>query len=479
MDARKSAGPANDSQHHGRNALPPGADLRSWLAYLESSDRLAFAKPGVKLEFELAGIANRLDGNKATFFPAPDGHAVPVVSGIVSARGWMAEALGVNANELLQRFQHAVAHPMPTHPVTQAPCQDVVHRDVDLKKILPVPTHNELDSGAYITAGLIIVKNPETGIQNVAIVRLQVSGRNKLGALLLPRHTLAFNEMAERAGRDLPVAIVVGASPAELLASQAIVPINCDELEIACALCGGALPVIKCLNSDIVVPAQAEIVLEGRLLSGQRAPEGPFGEFPQYYGERADRHVIEIDCITHRKDPVFHTIVGGGLEHLVLGQIPREATILDSIQRNFPNVKDVTLSRGGVCRYHLYVQMAPRSPGEAKNVILAACAAHYDIKQVVVVDMDVNIHDPKEVEWAVATRFQASRDLLIINDAQCSKLDPSTDNGLGSKMGLDATKPIDAPEFRFKRICVPGQEDIDLDARLDSNALLEARYRRP
>jgi 2,5-furandicarboxylate decarboxylase 1 len=465
-----------DQTPHGRNSMPPGAELRSWLAHLEKNSLLAHAKPGVKLEFELAGITNRLDGRKAVFFPAPKGHSVPVVSGIVSDRGWMAQALGVTEDELVQHFQNAVSNPLPTTTMDTPPCQQEIHRDVDLVSMLPIPTHNELDSGAYITAGLIIVKNPQTGIQNVAIVRLQISGKNRLGALILPRHTLAFNDMMEKQGKDLDIAIVIGASPAELLASQAIVPMNFDELEIAGALTGASLPVAKCINSEIVVPAHAEIVLEGRLLAGERAPEGPFGEFPQYYGERADRHVIGIDLITHRKDPIFHTIVGGGLEHLLLGCIPREATILQSIQRTFPNVTNVTLARGGVCRYHLYVQMNPRSAGEAKNVIMAAFASHYDVKQVIVVDTDVNIHQPREVEWAVATRFQAASDLVIVNNSQGSKLDPSTDNGLGSKMGLDATKPVDAAEFTFKRICVPGQEDIDLDAWLDPSASLPGTY---
>ena len=467
----------NAPAQHGRNSTPPGADLRRWLAWLDSNGLLAKTKPGVKLEFELAGIANRLDGKQATFFPAPGGHTVPVVSGIVSDRHWMAQALGVEESELLKHFQNAVSNPLPTVLSNQAACQEEIHTDVDLSKLLPAPTHNELDSGAYITAGLIIVRNPQTGIQNVAIVRLQVSSKDRLGALILPRHTLAFNEMVEREGKDLDVAIVIGASPAELLASQAIVPINFDELEIAGALIGEPLSVTQCRNSEIRVPANAEIVLEGRLLAGERAPEGPFGEFPQYYGEPDDRHVIAIDLVTHRKNPIYHTIVGGGLEHLLLGCIPREATILQSIQRNFPNVANVTLARGGVCRYHLYVQMNPRSAGETKNVILAAFAAHYDIKQVVVVDMDVDIYEPREVEWAVATRFQASSDLIIINNSQGSKLDPSTDNGVGSKMGLDATKPVDAVEFTFKRIAVPGQDDIDLDERLDANGQLPDEYK--
>ena len=212
------------------------------------------------------------------------------------------------------------------------------------------------------------------------------------------------------------------------------------------------------------VPADAEIVIEGRLVPSTREPEGPFGEFPQYYGERADRHVFKVDAVTHRSKPIFHTIVGGGLEHLLLGAIPREATILATLQRSFPGVQDVHLALGGVGRYHLYVKLRKTQHGEAKNVLLGAFAAHYDIKHAVVVDVDVDIHNPREVEWAIATRFQADRDTVIVSHSQGSKLDPSTDNGLGAKMGLDATIPIDAPEMKFKRIRVPGEDDVDLAA---------------
>jgi 2,5-furandicarboxylate decarboxylase 1 len=272
-----------------------------------------------------------------------------------------------------------------------------------------------------------------------------------------------FYEMAEQAGVPLHIAIAIGVDPLTLLASQAIAPIDFDELEIASALHGQPLPVVKCLTSDVRVPAEAEIVLEGRLLPNVREPEGPFGEFPQYYGEPADRHVIEVDVVTHRRDALFHTITGGGLEHLLLGAIPREATLLAHLQRSFPNVRDVHLSRGGVCRYHLWVQIAKRQDGEAKNVMLGAFAGHYDVKQVVVVDEDVDIHDPTEVEWAVATRFQADRDLVIVPESQGSKLDPSTRNGIGAKMGLDATKPLATGGMAFKRIRVPGEDHVDLD----------------
>jgi 2,5-furandicarboxylate decarboxylase 1 len=447
----------------GSNRPQPVRSLRDWLDHLAARDRLALIRDGVGLRFELAAIAKKLDGKRATLFPKPDGHAVPVVSGLVSSRAWIAEAMGVEPDEMLARFQDAALHPIPWQEVTAAPAQEVVHRQVDLAAQLPLPIHNEHDSGPYITAGLLIVRNPRTGVQNVSIHRLQLSAPNRLGVLLLPRHAHMFFDMAEQAGAPLPVAIVVGIDPLTLLASQAIAPIDTDELELAGALQRRPLPVVKCLTSELRVPAEAEIVLEGKLLPQVREEEGPFGEFPQYYGERAKRHVMEIEAVTHRRDPIFHTIVGGGLEHLLLGAIPREATLLSHLQRSFPNVRDVHLSLGGVGRYHLYVQIAKRQEGEAKNVMLGAFAGHYDVKQVIVVDDDVDIHNPAEVEWAVATRFQADCDLVVIPNSQGSKLDPSTRDGVGAKMGLDATKPLAAAEMVFKRIRVPGEERVDLD----------------
>ncbi len=451
-------------QRRGDNSPQPVRSLREWLDHLALRDRLLVLDPGIGLRFELAAIAKRLDGRRATLFPRPGGHRIPVVSGLVSDRNWMAEAMGVEPAELLARFQDAALNPVAWRETGSAPAQEVIHRDVDLAQLLPLPLHNEHDSAPYVTAGLMITRNPRTGKQNVSIHRCQLSGPNRLGVLLLPRHAHMFFEMAEAGGRPLEAAIAVGVDPLTLLASQAIAPIDVDELEVAGALHRRPLPVVKCLTSELRVPAEAEIVIEGRFLPGVREPEGPFGEFPQYYGERADRHVLEIDVVTHRRDAIFHTIVGGGLEHLLLGAIPREATLLAHLRRSFPNVRNVHLSKGGVCRYHLYVQIDKRQEGEAKNIMLGAFAGHYDVKQVIVVDADVDIHDPAEVEWAVATRFQADRDLVIIPESQGSKLDPSTRDGVGAKMGLDATKPLAAGEMVFKRIRVPGEENVDVAA---------------
>ncbi len=449
------------------NAPTPVRSLRDWLDRLSGDGRLAIARPGIGLRHEAAAVANRLDGRQASLFPQPGGHPGTIVSGLVSSRAWMAEALGTTQDRLVAHFQQAAAQPLPWHERNSAPAQEVVHREgLDILKLLPVPTLNEHDSGPYISAGLMISRDPETGLQNVAILRCQISGPDRIGVLVLPRHTDNFYRKAEAQGRGLEVALVVGVDPACLLASQAIVPLGHDELEIAGALTGQPLDVIKCLTNDVRVPANAEIVIEGRLLPEIREPEGPFGEFPQYYGERAKRHVMQVDAVTHRRDPIFHMIVGGGLEHLLLGAIPREATILATLQRSFPGVEDVHLSLGGVGRYHLYVRLRKTQEGEAKNVLLGAFAAHYDIKHAVVVDTDVDIHDPQEVEWAVSTRFQADRDLVVIPHAQGSKLDPSGREGVGAKMGLDATVPLDAPPMKFKRIRVPGEAEVDLDAVL-------------
>jgi len=443
----------------------PFTQLRDWLDHLAATNRLAVVKPGRNLRFEVAAIAKRLDGERATFFPNP-GHPVPVISGLVSSRRWMAEAFGVSEGQLLQRFQQAVLNPLPCNEVKGGPVQEVVHRDVDLERLLPLPIHNEHDSGPYVTAGLVISRNPKTGQQNVTIHRMQLNGPDKLGILMLPRHTLAYYRMAEETGTDLPVTIVIGVDPITLLCSQAIVPLDFDEMTIAGALHGRPLDVTRSITNEVRIPAHAEIALEGRILLSAREPEGPFGEFPQYYGERTNQHVIAIDAVTHRRNPLYHTILGGGLEHLMLGGIPREATLLTHLQRVFTSVKDVHLSPGGVCRYHLYVQIDKKSDGEGKNVLLAALGAHYDIKHAVVVDTDVDIHDPAQVEWAIATRFQGDRDLVIVTESQGSKLDPSAEAGVGAKVGFDATIPIGAPPMKFKRIKVPGEDAVDLDAVL-------------
>jgi 2,5-furandicarboxylate decarboxylase 1 len=457
--------------------------LRPWLAHLADTGRLLATKKNIALKHELAAIAKKMDGKSGVLFPGPGGHSIPVVSGFMSSRSWIAEAMGVEESSLLNAFRLAADNPISCKLVKNAPCQEVVHQDFDMRTLLPVPTHSEHDSGPYITAGLVIAKNPKTGIQNVSINRIQVNSKDRMAVLILPRHLHSFQQAAEELNQPLPVAVVIGVDPLTLLASQAIAPIDSDELEIAGALHGEALEVAQCLTNGVWVPANAEIVLEGHIPPKVRELEGPFGEYPKYYSSQEKRQVIVVDTVTHRKDPIFHTIVPAELEHLLLGSIPREATILSYLRRSFPGVLDVHLSLGGVGRYHLYVQIKKTHEGLPKNVIAGTFSSHYDVKHVVIVDEDVDVHDPSQVEWAIATRFQAKRGLVVIHDAQGSVLDPSTTvglpvdengvipahyQGMSSKLGLDATKPLVYEGHVFTKVKIPGEDEVNLDAVLDT-----------
>ena len=440
--------------------------LREWLEHLTASDRLVTIEKAVDVEYELAAVAKHLDGKKATLFKNIEGYSTSVVSGVASDRKWFAEAYGVDEYRLIHKFTEAVTNPRPYRIVEKekAPVkQNIVLQDIDIKKMFPIPVHHEKDSGNYITAGLFIVRDPKTRKQNVSIHRLQVSGKDKLGVLLLPRHTYHLYKQAEERGEALECAIVIGADPLTMLASQASTPFGVDELEISSAMHENQLPVVRCETVDIDVPSTAEIVIEGQILPNIREPEGPFGEFPKYYGPKKDREVIHVSAITHRNNPIFHTIIPAGYEHLLLGGIPREASLFQTVRQIVPTVKAVHMTPGGTCRYHAVLSIKKTQEGQGKNAILAAFANSFDIKHVVVVDEEVDIFNAEEVEWAVATRFQADRDLVVVHGAQSSKLDPSTNNGIGSKVGFDCTVPLDSEPSRYLRIRIPGYESIKLE----------------
>ncbi|MCL6637402.1 MAG: UbiD family decarboxylase, partial [Alicyclobacillus sp.] len=381
--------------------ISPVYTFRSWLQHLADTRRLATVDKPVDLRFELAAVAKYLDGKQPVLFKRVQGHEVPVVSGIAGSRSLLAEALGCSVAWIVEHFAAACAHPLPSQRVSaeQAPVQErVITSPVDLMKTLPIPVHHEHDAGPYITAGLFIVRNPVTGQQNVAIHRLQVTGPNRLGVLLLPRHTQHLWRQAEAAGRPLECAIVIGVDPATLLASQANVPLGVDELAVAGALRNEPLRVVRGVTVDVDVPADAEIVLEGRILPQVREPEGPFGEFPKYYGPRSEKEVVEVTAITSRTQPFFHTILPAGWEHLLLGAIPREASLLAAVRQTVPTVTAVHLTPGGTCRFHAAIAMRKQHEGQAKNAILAAFANNFDLKHVVVVDDDVDIFQAEEVE---------------------------------------------------------------------------------
>lgn len=445
--------------------------MREWMQFLEQNGHMKHVTKEVKLEFELAAVGKKACGKYAVCFDQPvgqnlpKGNKVPVVTALTGSRQMFAQAMGVTVGEMSEHF--AAAQASPVHPVivenAKAPVKECITKNVNLYD-LPIPIHHEKDNGQYITAGVVVAKNPKTGERNVSIHRLQVTDKNHLGVLLLPRHLMALHRMVEKDGQPLEVAICIGLDPITLLSSQAIAALGFDEFGIAGALYGEPMELVKGETVDLEYPAHAEIVLEGKILPNVRQPEGPFGEYPKYYGPRKDREVIELTCMVSRKDPIFQTIVPATDEHTMLGAVAREGGVLRIIQHAVPTAKAVHLTPGGTGRYHLVVQIDKKNAGEAKNAIFAALGSSQEIKHVVVVDTDVNIFDPIDVNWAIATRCQADKDVFIVAGACGNKLDPSSDDGLSAKMGIDATVPMkDKGTDKFLRIQIPGETEIDLN----------------
>ncbi len=445
--------------------------LREWLEILREDGNLATVSRPVDLVHELAAVAKKADGKCCLLFENVRGTTMPVVAGTASSREMFARALGVPVAELIEKFSKAQSNPGTCVVVDKdsAPVKEVIELEVDLHK-LPIPVHHEKDGGEYITAGVLISRDPKTGIGNLSIHRLQVLDNNRLGILILPRHLSHFVRMAEAANKPLEVAIAIGLDPILMLSSQAITPLGVDEYTIAAALYGKPLELVKCETVDLEVPAHAEIVLEGTITPGVLEVEGPFGEYPKYYGPASPRPVVSLSAITRRKSPIYQTIVPATMEHMLLGAIPREGGMLRVIRSAVPNTLGVHLTPGGTCRYHVVVSIDKQNEGEPKNAMFAAFSSSQEVKRVVVVDGDVDIFDPVDVEWAIATRFQAASDTMIVSRALGNKLDPSSSDGLSDKMGIDATFPLSADPFRFERIRIPGENSIRLEDYIDKGS---------
>lgn len=444
--------------------------LRDWLAELDRQGLLKHIHKQVSPINELAAVGKKLEPAYGALFENVEGGDIPVVTGLVTSRDSIAHSMGMTYPELMERFTHALNDPTPCKIVDGkglAIKENILVGDqVDLG-LLPACVHHEKDGGRYLTAALCVTKDPETGIRNVAIHRHEVRDRNHLGALLLPRHTNQLFAQAEAAGRPLEIALAIGVHPALLLASQATTQLGVDEFEIGGTLLGEPVELTKCETVDIEVPVESEIILEGRILPNVREEEGPFGEYPRTYGPKAPRHVIEITAITYRNKPIYHTIIPATMEHLLLGAISREATMMQVIRQATPNVKNVHITPASGCRYHAVIQLDQKHDGEAKNAMFAAFASSTEIKHVVVVDPDIDIYDLQDVEWAIANRVQAARDVFIISNAMGNKLDPSSRNGASDKMGIDATIPMAEDRERFQKIRIADFDKVDLKDYLD------------
>jgi len=274
---------------------------------------------------------------------------------------------------------------------------------------------------------------------------------------LVPRHLFRLWSMAKEARRDLDVAIAVGVHPAVLLAAASSPPFGVSEYGVANRLLKGRLKLIKCEKVNAYAPAESEMILEGRISHFEEAPEGPFVDITGAYDARRMQPIVEVINVMRREDYIYQALLPGGPEHMLLMGLPREAAIYDAVSKVVPEVRAVNLTMGGCGWLHAVISIRKQSDGDAKNALLAAFAAHPSLKHAIVVDEDVDVFNPSEVEWAIATRFQADEDLVVIRNVRGSTLDPSADieTGLTTKVGLDATAPLMLPKERFERANVP------------------------
>jgi 2,5-furandicarboxylate decarboxylase 1 len=337
--------------------------------------------------------------------------------------------------------------------IENAPVHEFIHSgdDIDLTQV-PLLTHYDVNAAPYITAGIVAAADPESGVRNTSYNRLMMAGKRELGIFMaIGRHLWTLHNKLEARNEPLPVAIIIGVHPLFSLGAQAFTAATEDEYAVIGAMLGEPLRVVRAKTVPILVPADAEMIIEGKILPHVRRLEGPFGEFTGHAVPSDERPVIEITAITHRHNYIFQDIHAGYTEHKMMGALPREAALLKAVRQTVPTVKDVCMPVSGACRFHAYISIAKRAPGQGKNAICAAFAADMLLKHVVIVDEDIDVFDEERVLWAVANRFQADRDLVVIAQAQGSELDPSAGpGGVNAKMGLDATKPLSGfpPELR-------------------------------
>ena len=425
-------------------------DLRSFIAELEASspEDVARVTKQISPRYEMSAVLTHLERRKRfplLIFENPNNRQAPVVINAQGSRRLMSVALQCKPEELARAFSERQSKPLPPVEMINAPVHEVVKTgdEIDLKEV-PVLTHYNVNAAPYITAGIVVASDPDTGARNTSYNRLMIAGKRELRIFMaVGRHLWTLHNKLERRNEPLPIAIVIGVHPLFSLGAQALTPANEDEYAVIGGMMNEPLRLVRAKTVSILVPADAEMIIEGQIMPNLRRVEGPFGEFTGHAVPQDQRQVIGVTAITHRENYIFQDIHAGYTEHKLMGAVPREAALLKAVRLAVPTVTNVCMPVSGNCRFHAYISISKRAPGQAKNALCAAFAADMLLKHVVVVDDDIDVFDEEQVLWAIANRFQADRGLVVIANAQGSELDPSAGpGGVNAKMGLDATKPL-------------------------------------
>ncbi len=423
-------------------------DLRGFLAEYEKKNPSEFCrvKREVDPKFEVAAILTKLEEARKLpilFYEKVKGSIFPVVANVYSTKKKIASSIGIDPRKFRERYIEAIKNQIPPRFVSDGPVMEetIDEKDVDIGT-LPMMTYHEGDAAPYITAGIVLAEDPETGEFNASFNRLMYQSRNRAGIFMtIGKHLHEIYSRMEDQGKALPISISIGSHPAWALGALYIGAYGDNELGIIGGLLGSPVEVMKGDLSGTLFPANAEIVLEAVIEPHIREEEGPFCEFSGYATGKGLRPVVTIKSIHLRKKAIYQDICGGQhREHLLMATIPMEANLYKSVKGAVPTVVDVHVP----APFSLIVSIKKRFQGQAQAAMIAAFSSEMYLKHVIVVDEDVNITNLQEVIWAVATRVQADRDIVIIPGVRGSSLDPSSGNeGVVTKMGIDATaKPI-------------------------------------
>ncbi len=418
---------------------------------------LAYTAP-IASKLAVAGVLKQRDRGPALLFTRVDDYDIPVVGNLLCCQANSEAAFGLDVAGIRTAIERGFSSPLPPTVVERAAAQQHVHVDaIDLQRLLPVLFHTAEDAGRFITAGVVIVRDPETGIYNASYHRLQLIAPNRTAIKLdYGRHLRLAFERAKRMGVALPIVVCIGADlalqyTAATMGSQ--MPEHADELAAAGGFCGRPLAVAKAVTQDLLVPADTEIVLEGRILPDETITEGPFGEFVGYLSPAGEAPIFEVTAVTHRDRPLYQVINGYSLETTMLRKYVLETSLLKVLRAAVPIVVDAEMTDGGLHRFHAVLQVkksTPQHEGLQRNAILAAFGALKDLDLVIAVDDDIDIRDARDVEYALATRMEASRDLFIIPDARGHEYVRVGRDGIRAKVGIDATVPL-AERARYTR----------------------------
>lgn len=421
--------------------------LRTFLSELPEEEILRVKEP-IRLDYLPTAMVLELEKQKrypVLYLENPEGFNLPVVSNLFADRRRIARIVGVEVDKFNQAWMHAEEHPIPPIIVPSGPVQEVVclGEEVDVTG-LPISRHFQQDAGRYVGSGILVCKDPDTDVRNLSFQRLQIKGPRRFGASLHSRgHIWDHLMRSEVRGKNLEVAVVIGAHPAMYLAAAAKVAMEVDEYDIAGALLGKPMELVKCQTIDIEVPAEAEIVLEGELLANVHEEEGPFGEYTGYSTSRSTNNVFVVKAITQRAKPLYLDIIPGySNEHLLLGRVAKEAHVFNRLKEVVPNLKALNYPKSGT-HFHAYISLKKSAEGQARHALMLLFGLDPYIKFAVAVDDDIDIYNEEEVLWAIATRFQADQDLFIVPKVLTNRLDPSSVDGMSAKLGMDATAPLD------------------------------------